>query len=87
MKSHPPPHHHHLMFTLKMLTATYAETLKHLQQTTQLDPESLINTAQNGMCTDINGQPLLICRSTFGNSKLRLLHSILKEININNLVS
>jgi hypothetical protein len=62
-----------------MLTAMYTDTLKQLQHTTQSDPEAKgKHCLQNGAGININAEPLLVCKSIFGNGKLRLLHRIIQ---------
>jgi hypothetical protein len=61
----------HLIFTLKMPNTMYNDTLKQLQHTAQLDSEAKgKHCLQNGTGININAEPLLVCRSIFGNGKL-----------------
>jgi hypothetical protein len=69
-----------------VLTAIYSDTLKQLQHN-NTDPEAKGKYClQSGTDININAEPLLVCRTIFGNGKLRLLQRMIKQVNIIYLV-
>jgi hypothetical protein len=69
-----------------VLTAIYNDTLKQLQHNNTDPAAKGKHCLQNGTDININAEPLLVCRSIFGNGKLRLLQRIIKQVNIIYLV-
>lgn len=69
------------------LQCTMTHTLKQLWPTTyNIQHRSLNPCLKNGTGINTNAETLLVCTSIFYKGKLRLLHRIIKEINIIDLL-